>query len=195
MEASGAGLAVFNALPADQARDALLACCRAPRWADQLTAGRPYPSLAALQARAAGILTDADVAEALAGHPRIGQAPTAGHSSFSRSEQSGVAGAGDQVRAELAAGNRAYEERFGHVYLVCATGRSAGELLAILRERLGHDPDTERRVVREELIKINDLRLAKLTGEAEALGATEAAGAAGTTGAIEVAGAAGEAGQ
>jgi 2-oxo-4-hydroxy-4-carboxy-5-ureidoimidazoline decarboxylase len=163
---AGAGLAVFNALPDDQARDALLACCRAPRWAGQLTAGRPYPSLAALQARAAETLTDDDVTEALAGHPRIGQAPAAGHSSFSRSEQSGVTGANDQLRAELAAGNQAYEDRFGHIYLVCATGRSAPELLAILRERLGHDPATEREVVRAELIKINDLRLATLTGAA-----------------------------
>ena len=163
--AEGAGLAVFNALPDDQARDALLACCRAARWADELTAGRPYPSLAALRARAAEALTDADVTEALAGHPRIGQAPTTGHSSFSRSEQSGVASADDQVRTELAAGNRAYEDRFGHIYLVCASGRSARELLGILRGRLGNDPDTERGVVRAELIKINDLRLARLSGE------------------------------
>ncbi len=170
--AAGAGLAVFNVLPEDQARDALLACCRATRWAEQLTAGRPYPSLAALQARAAEVLTDADVTEALAGHPRIGQAPTAGHSTWSRSEQSGVASAGDQVRAELATGNQAYEDRFGHIYLVCASGRSARELLAILRGRLGNDPGTERQVVRAELIKINDLRLAKLTGETAPAGET-----------------------
>jgi 2-oxo-4-hydroxy-4-carboxy-5-ureidoimidazoline decarboxylase len=163
--AEGAGLAVFNALPADQARDALLTCCRADRWAGQVTAGRPYPSLAALQARAADALTDGDVTEALAGHPRIGQAPAAGHSSWSRSEQSGVAAADDQVRAELTAGNQAYEARFGHIYLVCATGRSAPELLGILRTRLANDPDTEREVVRGELIKINDLRLARLLGE------------------------------
>jgi 2-oxo-4-hydroxy-4-carboxy-5-ureidoimidazoline decarboxylase len=162
--AGGAGLAVFNALPAEQARDALLACCRAGRWAGQVTAGRPYPSLAALQAAAADALTGDDVAEALAGHPRIGQAPAAGHSSWSRSEQSGVAAAGDQVRDELAAGNQAYEARFGHIYLVCATGRSAPELLGILRARLANDPGTERGVVRDELIKINDLRLAKLLG-------------------------------
>jgi 2-oxo-4-hydroxy-4-carboxy-5-ureidoimidazoline decarboxylase len=165
--AAEAGLAVFNLLPDDQAREALLACCRANHWAEALTAGRPYRSLANLQARAAAVLTDADVTEALAGHPRIGQTPTAGHSSFSRSEQSGVADADDQVRAELAAGNQAYEDRFGHIYLVCATGHSARELLGILRGRLGHDPDTEREVVRAELIKINDLRLAKLTGAAE----------------------------
>ena len=160
--AAEAGLAVFNLLPDDQAREALLACCRANHWAEALTAGRPYPSLAGLQATAAEVLTDADVAEALAGHPRIGQAPAAGHSSFSRSEQSGVADAGDRVRAELAAGNQAYEDRFGHIYLVCATGRSAPELLRILRSRLGHDPATERQVVRGELAKINELRLTRL---------------------------------
>jgi 2-oxo-4-hydroxy-4-carboxy-5-ureidoimidazoline decarboxylase len=160
----GIGLTAFNTWPAAQAADALLACCRAGRWAAQVAEGRPYPSLAALVAAAAGALTDADVAEALAGHPRIGQSPAAGHSSWSRSEQSGVAGAAGQVRDELAAGNQAYEDRFGHIYLVCAAGKSAPELLAILRSRLGHDPDTERPVVRAELVKINDLRLAKLIG-------------------------------
>ena len=161
----GIGLAAFNALPDEQVRDNLLACCRAERWAAQVAGGRPYPSRAALLAAAAAALTDDDVTEALAGHPRIGQAPSAAHSSWSRSEQSGVAVADDQVRAGLAAGNRAYEDRFGHIYLVCATGRSAPELLRILRDRLGHDADTERQVVRGELIKINDLRLTKLIGE------------------------------
>jgi 2-oxo-4-hydroxy-4-carboxy-5-ureidoimidazoline decarboxylase len=160
----GVGLTAFNTWPAAQARAALLACCRAGRWAAQVSGERPYPSLAALQARAAAALTGEDVAEALAGHPRIGQSPAAGHSSWSRSEQSGVAGADGQVQAELAAGNRAYEDRFGHIYLVCAAGRSAAELLGILRSRLDNDPGTERGVVRGELVKINDLRLAKLIG-------------------------------
>jgi 2-oxo-4-hydroxy-4-carboxy-5-ureidoimidazoline decarboxylase len=70
------------------------------------------------------------------------------------------------VRAELAAGNRGYEERFGHIYLVCASGRSAQELLGILQDRLRNDPGTERQVVRAELAKINDLRLTKLVGAA-----------------------------
>jgi 2-oxo-4-hydroxy-4-carboxy-5-ureidoimidazoline decarboxylase len=160
----GIGLTAFNTGPAAQARAALLACCQAGRWAAQLAEERPYRSLAALQSRAAAALTREDVAEALAGHPRIGQSPAAGHSSWSRSEQSRVAAAADQVRAELAAGNQAYEDRFGHIYLVCAAGKSAPELLAILAVRLVNDPDTERQVVRDELIKINDLRLAKLIG-------------------------------
>jgi 2-oxo-4-hydroxy-4-carboxy-5-ureidoimidazoline decarboxylase len=158
------GVAAFNACPAPEARAALLGCCRAERWAAQVTTGRPYSSLGALQARAAQVLTDEDVTEALAGHPRIGQAPAAGHSSWSRSEQSGVADADQAVRAELAAGNQAYEARFGHIYLVCAAGRSATELLAILQARLANDPETERQVMRGELIKINDLRLAQLIG-------------------------------
>ncbi len=160
----GVGLAGFNARPAEEARAALLECCRAGRWAAQVTMGRPYSSLGALQARAAEVLTDEDVTEALAGHPRIGQAPAAGHSSWSRSEQSGVAGADQAVRAALAAGNQAYEARFGHIYLVCAAGRNATELLAILPARLANDPETERQVMRGELIKINDLRLAQLIG-------------------------------
>jgi 2-oxo-4-hydroxy-4-carboxy-5-ureidoimidazoline decarboxylase len=161
---AGAGVAAFNAWPAEEARAALLGCCRAERWAAQVTAGRPYSSLGALQARAAQVLTDEDVTEALAGHPRIGQAPAAGHSSWSRSEQSGVADADQAVQAGLTAGNQAYEARFGHIYLVCAAGRSATELLAILQARLANDPETERQVMRGELIKINDLRLAQLIG-------------------------------
>jgi 2-oxo-4-hydroxy-4-carboxy-5-ureidoimidazoline decarboxylase len=160
----GVGVAAFNALPAGEARAALLACCHAERWAAQVAQGRPYPSLGALQGRAAEVLTDEDVTEALAGHPRIGQAPAAGHSSWSRSEQSGLADADQAVRAELAAGNQAYEARFGHIYLVGAAGRSATELLAILQARLTNDPKTERQVMRGELIKINDLRLAQLIG-------------------------------
>jgi 2-oxo-4-hydroxy-4-carboxy-5-ureidoimidazoline decarboxylase len=75
-----------------------------------------------------------------------------------------VAGADQAARAGLAAGNQAYEARFGHIYLVCAAGKSAPDLLAILRARLANDPDTERQVVRSELIKINDLRLTRLIG-------------------------------
>ena len=160
----GIGLAAFNALPAERARDLLLGCCHAARWAANVTAGRPYPALGALLARAAEELTGGDVTEALAGHPRIGQAPAAGQNAWSRREQSGVGDADEAVLAELAAGNQAYEERFGQIYLVCASGRSASELLSILKDRLRNEPDAERRIVRDELRKINDLRLATLIG-------------------------------
>jgi 2-oxo-4-hydroxy-4-carboxy-5-ureidoimidazoline decarboxylase len=162
----GIGLPAFNAMPDGQAREVLLGCCRAAGWAGKLAAGRPYPSLDSLLAEAAAALTDEDVTEALTGHPRIGDAGAGRHSAWSRGEQAGVSGAGDAVLAELAAGNRAYEERFGHIYLVCAAGRSAPELLAILRDRLGHDPETEREVTRGELRGINRLRLGRLIGPA-----------------------------
>ena len=158
------GLAAFNSLPDGQARDVLLACCSAINWADEVAAGRPYPSLAALLERADTALTAEEVSQALAGHPRIGQAPSQSHSSWSRGEQAGMAAAGDRVLADLAEGNRAYEERFGRIYLVCAAGRSAPELLQILRERLRNAPDAERQVVRDELRKINELRLTRLIG-------------------------------
>jgi 2-oxo-4-hydroxy-4-carboxy-5-ureidoimidazoline decarboxylase len=99
---------------------------------------------------------------ALAGHPRIGARTGPG---WSRGEQAGVDQADEPVAAALAAGNQEYEDRFGHIYLVCATGRSGPELLALLRERLGHDPDTEWDVVRAELAQINRIRLGKLIGE------------------------------
>jgi 2-oxo-4-hydroxy-4-carboxy-5-ureidoimidazoline decarboxylase len=160
----GIGLAAFNSMPDGQARDALLACCSAPHWAGEVAAGRPYPSVDALLNRADAALTEQDAGQALAGHPRIGQAPSRSHSSWSRGEQAGVAAADDQALADLAAGNRAYEERFGHIYLVCAAGRTAPQLLRILRERLGNAPDAERQVVRDELRKINNLRLTRLIG-------------------------------
>ena len=162
----GIGLAAFNALPNQRARELLLDCCHAGHWAAAVADGRPYGSMEELLARAQAQLTGEDVVEALAGHPRIGEAPAAGQSSRSGSEQAAVDTADGTVRAELAAGNRGYEERFGHIYLVCASGRSAQELLGILQDRLRNDPGTERQVVRAELAKINDLRLTKLVGAA-----------------------------
>ena len=99
----------------------------------------------------------------LASHPRIGERAAADsrEGGWSRQEQSGAAGAAEQVRRELAAGNAAYEQRFGHVFLICATGLSAEAMLAALRSRLRNDPIAEREVVRGELVKIVRLRLAK----------------------------------
>ncbi|GAA1211401.1 2-oxo-4-hydroxy-4-carboxy-5-ureidoimidazoline decarboxylase [Pseudonocardia alaniniphila] len=149
----------FNALPSQEAERELLSCCSAPRWARKVAAGRPYASLAALQAAARSALDDADLDAALDGHPRIGDR---GASGASRCEQSGVAAAGAGVLSELEEGNRAYEQRFGHVYLVCATGRSAEDLLATLQARLGNDPATERGVALAELAAINEIRLDRL---------------------------------
>jgi 2-oxo-4-hydroxy-4-carboxy-5-ureidoimidazoline decarboxylase len=149
----------FNGLPPQEAERELLSCCSAPRWARKVAAGRPYASVAALQAAARSALDDADLDAALDGHPRIGDR---GASGASRREQSGVAAAGAGVLSALEEGNRAYEKRFGHVYLVCATGRSAEDLLATLQARLGNDPATERGVALAELAAINEIRLDRL---------------------------------
>ena len=155
-------LETFNAWPAERAERQLLACCSSPRWAAEVASGRPYRTADEILARsdeAAAQLDQADLEQALAGHPRIGAATT---SASSRREQAGIHGADPATIQALADGNAAYEHRFGHIYLVCATGRSAAELLALLQERLGHDPGTEWGVVRRELGKINRIRLRRL---------------------------------
>jgi 2-oxo-4-hydroxy-4-carboxy-5-ureidoimidazoline decarboxylase len=160
-------LAGFNALDAAAAREALLACCAAPRWAAHVAAARPYPTRqAVLDAAdaASAALSWADVAATLAAHPRIGQPPAGAgqEAAWSRREQAGVADADADTRAALAEANRAYEERFGHLYLIFASGKSQAQLLAAARERLRNDEVTERRIVHDELGKIAKLRLERL---------------------------------
>ncbi|MEV6981389.1 2-oxo-4-hydroxy-4-carboxy-5-ureidoimidazoline decarboxylase [Sphaerisporangium sp. NPDC051017] len=161
------GLAGFNALTPPEAERELLACCASRAFARAVAAGRPYDDEAALTAAAVGAvraLAWPDVREALEAHPRVGE--RAGgperEASWSRQEQAGTAGADRKVLAALAAGNARYEERFGHVYLVCATGLTAAEMLDRLEGRLGNDETAERAVVREELAAITRLRVAKL---------------------------------
>lgn len=154
----------FNVLPRAEAEAELLTCCASRRWAAAVAAGRPYASAEDLLAAGVAAVRDLDwpdVQEALAAHPRIGERPRGGgrESSWSRAEQSGV---GDADRAAFAEGNAAYEERFGHVFLICASGRGAGEMLAELRERMANDPPAERAVVQGELAKIAGLRLSRL---------------------------------
>jgi len=157
----------FNALPAEAAEAELLSCCASPAWAGQLAAWRPYPDLPALLVAAGAAsrgLTWAEVAQALTAHPRIGERPTGPgrEAAWSRREQAGVAGADDVTRQALAEANQRYEDRFGHVFLVCASGRSDSELLAAARARLDNDEAIERTVVRDELGKIAQLRLERL---------------------------------
>jgi len=154
----------FNALPRAEAEAELLTCCASRRWATAVAAGRPYGSaedLFAVAGKAVRDLDRPDVEEALAAHSRIGDRPSGSgrESRWSRGEQSGV---GDADRAAFVEGNAAYEERFGHVFLICASGRGAGEMLAELRERMTNDPGTEHEVVHGELVKITELRLKKL---------------------------------
>jgi 2-oxo-4-hydroxy-4-carboxy-5-ureidoimidazoline decarboxylase len=168
-----AGLARLNALPDEAARDAFLRCCGCERWAGAMVSGRPYPDARALRdaADAAWAATGpAEWLEAFRHHPRIGDraalaARFAATRSWSAGEQGGVADAGDAVLDALHAGNLAYEARFGHVFLVCATGKSAGELLDLLRRRLHNAPDEELRVAAAEQARITRLRLEKLLQE------------------------------
>jgi 2-oxo-4-hydroxy-4-carboxy-5-ureidoimidazoline decarboxylase len=160
-------LAGFNRLADADARRDLLACCSAPAWADQLLAGRPYASLQDALSQsdtAVASLSVGQLSDALAGHPRIGQqaSGTTRSAGWSRQEQAGALGAAAPTLTALAEGNQAYEDRFGHIYLVCASGRSADELLAVLQGRLANDQEREWQVVRSELAKINQIRLRNL---------------------------------
>ena len=159
----------FNALPAPDAERELLNCCASRAWARAVAADRPYPGSAALAAAGDAVLAELpwpDIAEALGAHPRIGQraAGTGRDAAWSRREQAGVEGADAAVRGALAEANREYEQRFGHVFLIFATGRTPAEMLTAARARLAHDEPTERRVVRDELAKIIRLRLERLVG-------------------------------
>lgn len=157
----------FNALPAAEARRELMACCASPEWARRVADGRPYPDVAALMAAAGRALADLpweEVALALAAHPRIGERPAGNgrEAAWSRREQSGVAVADTPTLAALAQANREYEQRFGHVFLIFASGATAERMLTAARQRLRHDPDTERQVVRAELARIVALRVERM---------------------------------
>lgn len=160
----------LNALPDDEAEAAFLTCCGATRWAREMARRRPFASRAEVLETAAEVwlaLDPEDWDEAFRAHPRIGErkaapAQSAQAAAWSAQEQAGAATAGDEVAAALAEGNRAYEERFGRIYIVCATGKTADEMLAILRGRLANDPATELHAAAAEQAKITALRLEKL---------------------------------
>ena len=158
------GLAWFNSLGDDEARDALFRCLALRTWAESVVGGRPYDTLSHLMARVDSEmdrLGDGDWLQAFAAHPRIGE--RGGHApATSEQEQSRVMQAADETLEALRAENRMYEERFGHVFLIAAAGRSAGDILASLRERMRNDAATELEVAAEEQRKITRLRLLAL---------------------------------
>lgn len=156
------GIDGFNRLSERQRMHLLYEVCTSPIWARRVLAGGPFRDADALLHRADQVLAelpDAELDAALDGHPRIGA--RADNASSAR-EQAKVADATAAVRSALAEKNRIYENTFGYVYLVCASGRTAEELLDVLTDRLDNDPETERRVMRSELAKINRLRLERL---------------------------------
>jgi 2-oxo-4-hydroxy-4-carboxy-5-ureidoimidazoline decarboxylase len=164
-----AALDVVNSGPDEQAAEALRTCNAAPRFVAEVLAGRPYPTAEALVARAEQVarsLPWEQVAQALAAHPRIGDRVegSSAEAAASRQEQSSMTGADADVRAALVDGNRAYEERFDHVFLIRAAGRSPEEVLAQLRRRLDNDAETERTEVTEQLAQITGLRVKGMVG-------------------------------
>jgi len=159
--ATATGLARLNGLAAAAAELELASCCGSSAWARALAAGRPFAEEADLFAAAERVwwgLASEDWREEFAAHPRIG-APAAG---LAAAEQAAAREAAAPVLAALAAANRAYEARFGHVFLICATGKSAEEMLAALEARMGNDPEEELRVAAAEQAKITRLRLRRL---------------------------------
>ena len=164
------GLNHLNALPREEAMAELLKCCGSSRWAHEVSERRPFRNLQELLETADRVWSDLgreDWLEAFRSHPKIGEQKAARETGaqaqgWSQEEQQGARGAGPDVLAALAEANRAYEQRFGFIFIVCATGKSAAEMLSLLRERLRHDPQTELRLAAEEQRRITRLRLEKL---------------------------------
>ncbi|HEX9303252.1 MAG TPA: 2-oxo-4-hydroxy-4-carboxy-5-ureidoimidazoline decarboxylase [Thermoanaerobaculia bacterium] len=179
----------FNALPTKEAEARLSSCCASSEWARRMAAARPFGSFRDLADEANRVwrsLSREDWLEAFAAHPRIGAArtrpadlhppppenvtgtgpaglhPSPNFVAFSREEQGGTRGTSPETLANLADANRDYEERFGHIFVVFASGRNAAEMLGLVWARLGNDPAAELAIAVEEQRKITRLRLEKL---------------------------------
>lgn len=168
------GLNWLNALPADEAQHELLKCCGSTRWAREVTRARPFSDLSDLHERATAVWSQLEVKDwldAFRSHPKIGETKarekTSSESSrWSRQEQESVDGATPLTLARLAELNRQYENKFGFIFIICATGKSPQEMLAALEHRMGNDPASELRAAADEQAKITLLRLSKLIGSA-----------------------------
>jgi 2-oxo-4-hydroxy-4-carboxy-5-ureidoimidazoline decarboxylase len=170
-------LARWNAASQDAAASEILPCCGSRAWAQTMAAQRPFQDEAALISASGEVwrnLNESDWMEAFKSHPRIGESRTADSSAprssprssprtwtWAMQEQKTVADAADAVKIALAEGNREYENKFGRIFIVCATGKSAAELLETLRDRLQNDAATELREATEQQRQIIQLRLRK----------------------------------
>jgi 2-oxo-4-hydroxy-4-carboxy-5-ureidoimidazoline decarboxylase len=163
-------LAWLNDLPGDEAESLFLDCCGSTEWARKMTKARPFPLLENLFQKAENTwfaLSPSDQLEAFASHPKIGSKKAAKKqkaqsAKWSEGEQSEVESADKAVLNELAEANRLYQDKFGFIFIVCATGKTASEMLAICRARLGNSVDTELRLAAVEQSKITEIRLTKL---------------------------------
>lgn len=163
----------FNSVAPEKAVELLMLCCGSREWARQLASRRPFRVFEAISASADEVwfsLSKKDWLEAFSHHPRIGEkqlrekfASTAG---WAEQEQKGTAGASDNILKALASGNAEYEKRFGHVFLICATGKSAEEMLFALDARMGNGPERELKIAAGEQAKITQIRLKKWLGVA-----------------------------
>lgn len=168
-------IAELNALPNAEAAAALERCCGALAWVSGMLARRPFRDREALLDGAEATwraLDPGDWRAAFAHHPKIGDIASlrsrfAATAKWADGEQAGTRAASDATLTRLAEGNRAYEERFGYIFIVCATGKSAVEMATLLERRLHNDPKTELRVAASEQAKITRLRLEKLVNEDE----------------------------
>lgn len=160
----------LNTLPIDQANHLFLQCCTSEKWIEKMVASRPFTDANRLRDTADSIwnhLNEKDYLQAFEGHPKIGdvdslKAKYANTKELASGEQSGANSATDEIIAELANSNSAYEEKYGFIFIVCATGKSAKEMLALLQDRLNNDRSKELEIASEEQRKIFHLRLEKL---------------------------------
>ncbi|HRH70551.1 MAG TPA: 2-oxo-4-hydroxy-4-carboxy-5-ureidoimidazoline decarboxylase [Flavobacteriales bacterium] len=163
-------LDALNRLSEADATAAFTQCCSSPRWVERMVIDRPFESLSEMLEISDRIWEECDIddyMEAFAGHPRIGDVESlatkyANTKTWAGGEQKGVEGADRAILERLAKGNADYEERFGHIFIVCATGKSAAEMLALLEARMSNDPEHEITVAAEEQNKITRIRLKKL---------------------------------
>lgn len=162
------GLARFNTLADDEATTALHEVCASTAWGREILSRRPYATAEALLSAsdaATAALTTEELADAMAGHPPIGR-PKPGDPTSSR-EQRGMVSTTEELKAEMLELNLAYQERFGHVFLICATGATGEQMRDAVKSRIGNPPEQERGIVRTELGKINRIRLTRLVTEGE----------------------------
>lgn len=168
-------VAELDTASAERASQLLGDCCGSTRWVRGMVSRRPFGSVERALSAADAVwqsLGPDDWKEAFSHHPRIGEHRSAARqsergASWAAGEQSGMGGAADATREALAVANREYEQRFGHIYIVCASGKTAEEMLADASARLRNDPDTELRVAAEEQRRITRLRLEKLFGQGD----------------------------
>jgi OHCU decarboxylase len=173
--AANSKLALLNALPSNEAEYEFLKCCGSREWASQITAARPFKSVDDLIVKADQVwwsLEPNDWLEAFHSHPKIGEKKPAAETGaeaqkWSEDEQSGTRNSGAETMATLAELNREYEQRFGFIFIVYASGKSTEEMLASLRGRLNHGLDEELNLAAAEQAKIAQLRLRKLIDNAE----------------------------